>query len=124
MNKPLINPWMFYWAEVVTVLKAASIILAISLLLICAVAVTLLIFKGEIYLEDDDDKNIVRIFKYTLIGGIVFMLAGAFIPSSDTIYKMVIAQNVTEENLRYGKEGLREIVDYICDSIEETKEGD
>ena len=115
--QPIINPWIFYWAEVSEGIKKASAVFAV----IC-VGLTIIILLSNIDNYDEDYKH--RIFKYAICStaaAVFFLLIYMFVPSEKTIYKMTVARYITEDNVAQGKEEIKELVDYIADKIEDTK---
>lgn len=112
--QPIINPWIFYWAEVCETVKTASGVFAVF-----CVGLTILLIIG---IYDEDDKH--HMFKFiicSIVGIVFFALIYTFIPSEKTIYKMTVASYLTEDNVARGKEEIKELVDYIADKIEDAK---
>ena len=98
----IINPWMFYLISLSDTLKWALGIFAII-----AIIASLLMYEED-----------VELAKRAFIVGCVSIIIWLFIPSKDTCYKMLIASQVTTENIENAKETVKDVVDYI---IEATK---
>ena len=98
----IINPWMFYLISLSDMLKWTTGILAI------------IAFVGVLIFWDERNKYAKRCF----IVGCISLVICLFLPSKDTCYKMLIASQVTTENIENAKETVKDVVDYI---IEATK---
>lgn len=116
--QPIINPWIFYWAEVSEGIKTGAVIL--SILSLCF-AVAFLVVGISTRDENDTMPPRVKTAIYLSISTIFFILIFTFTPTEKTIYKMTIASYLTEDNVAQGKEEIKELVDYIADKIEDTK---
>ena len=104
----IINPWMFYFISLSDTLKWALGIFAII-----AIIASFFIY---------DDKN-VKLAKRVFIAGCVSIIIWLFIPSKDTCYKMLIASQVTTENIENAKETVKDVVDYIIEAAENIGNG-
>ena len=98
----IINPWIFYLISLSDTLKWATGILAI------------IAFIGVWIFYDEKNKYAKRCF----IVGCISLVICLFLPSKDICYKMLIASQVTTENIENAKETVKDVVDYI---IEATK---
>lgn len=87
--EPIINPWLFYFFDVVDAIKIIGMTLAVTSIL------TLLIS----FAEGEDGVAFV-----SFIVLIVSLLAAIFVPSSDTLIKMTIAKNVTYDAVDAAKD--------------------
>ena len=113
----IINPWVFY-----------LLYLADSVKIVCALFLILSVFGFVVYCfmyDDflDGDKypspgTLLRKFKIPLILSIVLIV---FVPTSETVYKMLIASQVTTENIDTAKETIQDVADYIVDAVKEIK---
>lgn len=119
--KPIINPWLIYLIDLFDNLKELFIVPLI--LLVCAIGVILIIWF-LCFMEDDVDDNFITKCKKYLkkliiclgISGLLFTA----IPSKDTMYTMLVLDNVTTDNIQaIGKTG-KDVVDYITDQIDKT----
>lgn len=100
----IINPWMFYLISLSNTLKWV-----IGIFAIIAIIGSLCIY---------DECRDVKLAKRVFIAGCASIIIWLFIPSKDTCYKMLIASQVTTENIENAKETVKDVVDYI---IEATK---
>ena len=72
--------------------------------------------------EQDEDlivtckKHLKQSVIWLCVSGLLF----AVIPSKDTMYKMIVSENVTTDNIQaVGKTG-KDVVDYITDQIDKV----
>lgn len=116
----IINPWVFYLLDVIGNLDiCCGIILAVFAVVLFIYALVWFI-DGESWEEKYiSPMQILKKFKVLLI---IVILANALIPSEDTIYKMLIASQVTAENIGTAKETIQDVADYIVDAVKEIKE--
>lgn len=108
----IINPSVFYWMDVIGTIKIVTLTaLFISLVIIT----TSLIAYGT-------GEMLKPVFKKIciLMGAIIsFSVIGMiFIPSKDTMYKMLVASQVTEENIDKAQDVIKSTADYIIESIQ------
>lgn len=120
----IINPWIFY-------------LLGIFEAIGCACGVFLFIFFCAwfgysfiwfLWIEENCDREthqspgkILKKFKIPLILSIAFLVV---VPSKDTCYKMMVASQVTKENIGDAKETIQDVADYIVDAVKEIKKND
>ena len=107
----IVNPWIFYLAEICDGLK---IIAMLAVIIIC----TYMILRMSFHYAGDAshwwDKN----FKIAAIVGLLFLVLSVAIPSQNTCYKMIIASQVTAENLDKVEDTIERIADYVADKDE------
>jgi xanthine/uracil permease len=114
----IINPWVFY-----------LLYLAVSVKVICAPFLIFFTFAIAVYSFVYDETycgdkypspgTLLRKFKIPLILSVVLIV---FVPTSETVYKMMIASQVTTENIDTAKETIQDVADYIVDAVKEIKE--
>ena len=119
MNEPIINPWIFYILQIVDTLIIISVsVLVISLLLMGTMFIMILLMNA-----DDEYKDIAKAakkqFKRVLALTMFSSIMVIFIPSSDTIYKMLIADNLTPNNIQAIGGTLEDSIDYIAEKIKD-----
>ncbi len=118
MNEPIISPWLFYW------MGLCDPIFIISIMFLLFGGITLCFFT-KLWFEDEE-KLLPHFYAYLTIW-IFLLMVCVFVPSKDTLYKMVIAQNITYERVGkavdVGKELHNTIKQDVLDIIREvTKE--
>lgn len=144
---PIINPWLFYVADVIHGIKIVMILVCIALTL------TSLLYLGcfsdamenaEIRYSEkqtyiDRAKKHLHKFKVFLVGTIVSVILTILIPSKNLIYTMAISSMLTPDTVEYvyettgktandiingGSEIIKETIDYGIDKINELRRGD
>lgn len=143
---PIINPWLFYAADVIHGIK-------IVMILVCsALAITSLLYLGcfsdamenaEIRYPEKQTyinraKKHLHKFKVFLVGTIVSVVLTILIPSKNLIYTMAISSMLTPDTVEYvyettgktandiingGSEIIKETIDYGIDKINELRKG-
>ena len=117
---PIISPWVFYWIEVlenVSCLCGTLIFFGIILAGACIIFLPILIDTIDIDVEDFT-KIAPKILKKVVSIFIVIVIVGTFIPSKETMYTMLVAENVTVENLEVATDVIKDSVDYIFDKFD------
>ena len=144
---PIINPWLFYAADVIHGIKIIMILVCIAL------ALTSLLYlrcfsdameNAEIWYSKrqtyiDRAKKHLHKFKVFLAGTIVSIILTILIPSKNLIYTMAISSMLTPDTVEYvyettgktandiingGSEIIKETIDYGVDKINELRRGD
>nr|DAZ81312.1 MAG TPA: hypothetical protein [Caudoviricetes sp.] len=110
--KPIISPWTIYFASRVDSLK----ILAGCILVCCIIAICIAFIEGDI---DYGSVLTHRSFmKKCVIISIISAVVLVITPSTETVYTMVVANEITPDNIQaFGKTG-KNVVDYITDQID------
>lgn len=120
--KPIINPWLFYLVDVIGNFKSACFVLL--LLIVIGFGATVLIEIGdsvdELKLELDEVK-VIKTLKRMVVVGILLMTFNMLLPSKETCYKMMIASQITDNNIQKAEDTIKESVDYIFEKINEGK---
>lgn len=110
--KPIISPWMIYFASRVDSL----IILAVCILVCCVIVIciALMIFsEGDIEYE-----SALNFIKKCVIAFIISIVVLVITPNTETIYTMMTVNEITPDNIQtIGKTG-KNVIDYIIDQID------
>ena len=125
MMKPIISPWLVYLIDLFDNLKGLLIV-ALILLGIAAVVLSITWFFSSMDYEQDEEpdeelivackKHLKKSVIWLCVSGLLFTV----IPSKDTMYKMIVLENVTTDNIQaIGKTG-KDVVDYITDQIDKV----
>lgn len=124
----IINPWIFYLIDVLSTLKHNSAIIAgVSILAFCATCLIAAIAKSESHYDDDSARLAALSFKaLKKILIVICVSAGIYTvtPSEETMYKMLVAQYVTYENVDKATESIKEGVDYIFKKLNKEDKKD
>lgn len=139
-SEPIINPWLFYLADLVSALKVTLIILSIGLVIGSLLYLYMWYENNEF--KPDSEKNIklrktwLKDAKMCLISVIITFIVGMIVPTKKTIYAMAIASALTPDTVQliYDKTGetatdilngggalIEDIVDYGVDKINEMR---
>lgn len=107
----VINPWWFYWIEVVHGLRAMFIIIT-AFGMVFGASTTGCGFA-------DGDNKVIALGKKLLLLGLVGWIGIVFVPSKYTLYKMLIASQVTTQRVEAAGELADKAFDKIVDKIVE-----
>lgn len=120
-SEPIINPWLFYLADLVFALKATLIILSVGLAI-----------GSLLYLAAWKEKGA----KICIISAVITFIVGMIVPTKKTLYTMAIASALTPDTVQliYDKTGetatdilngggelIEDVVDYGIDKINELR---
>lgn len=121
-----INPIWFYLTSVFNGIKVFLCVLGgISLVISVFALITWAIDEcTDITDLDEDEKKTFNLFKKIIIASFISLFIGILTPSKETCIEMMIASQVTHENVAATKEEIYEIVDYITDKVNGDKEGE
>lgn len=126
----IINPWIFYLIEVLKGLKEVSVaaIFMTILMLICIGIATLWFKSEDPYYRSEDNastiKALIQVFKKLSIVACIITSVYVVTPSEETMYKMLVAQYVTYENVDKATESIKEGVDYIFKKLNKEDKKD
>ncbi len=118
--KPIINPWLVYLIDLFDNLKG---ILVFALILL-GIAIIVLAVGWALFMEYDQDDDFIVVCKKYLKKSVIWLCISGLlitvIPSKDTMYTMIVLDNVTTDNIQaIGKTG-KDVVDYITDQIDKV----
>ena len=139
-SEPIINPWLFYLAEVVFALKVILLVLSVGLVIGSSIYLSVWYENNEF--RPDSEKNIklrktwLKGAKMCLISAIITFIVGMIVPTKKTLYAMTISSALTPDTVQliYDKTGqtatdilngggefIEDIVDYGVDKINEMR---
>lgn len=111
--KPIISPWLIYFAEL-----ADSINMAF--LFVTFIAFIIMAFAFIPYMDNKKDETLKQCLKKSFIWFCISVAIVVITPSKDTVYTMVVLDNVTTGNIQaIGKTG-KDVVDYITEQIDKV----
>lgn len=117
---PIINPWLFYLVDVIGNFKSACFVLI--LLIVIGFGATVLIEIGETADELElDEAKVIKTLKKMAIVVVLLMTFNMLLPSKKTCYQMMIASQVTDNNIQKAEDVIKDSVDYIFEKINEGK---
>lgn len=106
MNEPILSPWIFYLLSVIDNLQ--------YFVFATAVVTFIVLFFYPIWNDYDEDFKWLKRFFITLgVSGILLV----FIPTSDVIIKMTIAQHITANNIEKAGNLTELAVDKIIEKV-------
>lgn len=121
---PIISPLTIYLINLMDPLHAVFIGA-------CIVFLVLGILTGIDYLDNKDSstekyqkqaqKALGRTRRMAVIC-VLCMLLAVFVPSKNTIIEMIVAQNITVNNINAGEEKVKEAIDYLVEKVKEVNE--
>ena len=113
--KPIINPWLFYLVDCLEGLQILFILVVIAL----AFAILLLTAMiSDLGLDEKEElKSARRTRKIVIFFSILLLIVIPLIPSKETCYKMMIASQVTDNNIQKAEDVIKDSVDYIFEKI-------
>ena len=115
--KPIISPWIFYLLDKSNFLDFVSF-----LGFICSLFGVIEI-KLDLVFDNPSNANKIReLYKELKKIFIIFAIVAIITPSKDTLYKMLIASQITPNNINAAGKTITEGIDYIFDKINETIE--
>lgn len=116
--EPIINPLWFYLIDVVDGVKfTCAFMLIVSFIALAIISFVFLFLWSEDNLEEKEKQSYFRYLKLVLKVIIPFAIITIFTPCSDTIYKMIIADNVTPHNIEVVGDTIEGGIDYIFEKI-------
>lgn len=103
--KPIISPWLIYFASRADAVGTLFLIVTIVAFVICLIGFDNLTKNG---------------FKLFISIGIISMILTVLTPTTETVYTMMVANEITSDNIQaVGKTG-KDVVDYITDQIDKV----
>ena len=116
---PVISPWVFYLMSVVDGLKDFLIAALVGGFIY---GIWSLVNLGDSY-DDDERTKCLKGVKKALCAGVTIGILLVFTPSSNTITKMLIAQNVTYERVEMATDTVQSVYEDIMGLFEEDDNG-
>lgn len=108
---PIISPWLIYFAELADSINT-------TFLFVVWIAFIIMAFAFIPYMDNKKDETIKQCLKKSFIWFCISIAIVVITPSKDTVYTMVVLDNVTTDSIQaIGKTG-KDVVDYITDQID------
>lgn len=113
---PIINPWLFYLVDVIGNFKSACLV--ILLIIVIGFGATVLIEVGGTADElEIDEAKVIKTLKRMVVAGVLLITFDMLLPSKKTCYQMMIASQVTDNNIKKAEDVIKDSVDYIFEKI-------
>lgn len=109
---PVINPWIFYLMSVVDSIGCVACIA----LIICLITLGGYLLWLFVYCFEGINKSFLT---KLVIASVALSVVCSFIPSSNTITKMLIAQNVTYERVEVATDTVQSVYEDIMGLFDE-----
>lgn len=111
-----INPIWFYIMQVSDYFRVMSFVCALLIIGIGS-------FLYYVYYDDgEEDTELRPKGRKFILAGIILIIIAALCPSEKTCLRMIVASQVTKENVSSAKEEIYDIVDYIDEKLNDDKE--
>lgn len=120
MNEPIINPWIFYAADVIGSINLVINVFVWILCIATAIAFSDYMSNRNLYKEAETIQN-RKTFHSLLKIFIVVTILNIMIPSQNTFYKMIATSYVTPANIEIVGDSVDKIADKIVDKINKVK---
>jgi len=119
-----INPIWFYLINISEGIKTLFGVAGGIVLILSLIALYLWGLDNAIDFTnmDDDEKKVITAMKKIIIASFVSIFICVLIPSKETCVEMMIASQVTHENVSATKEEIYEFIDYVTDKIDTSDE--
>jgi len=114
---PIISPWVLYW---ISVLSNLTQLLIVGIVITLSAILTLWLFHGLSY--DGDIEKAKKPTKPLVIATIVLSALLVFIPTTETMYGMLVLEQITAENLNAVQKSSTELIDYLIEKIDTVLE--
>ncbi|WP_293662959.1 hypothetical protein [uncultured Phascolarctobacterium sp.] len=115
MYEPIIDPMVFYWIDLVEKLQLTPICV-VMLGLLLTFFLSLYFIEADLSTKQENkiQKIVITIFSVLFIAT---SLLAFLAPSKDTMYKMLIAKQVTPHNLQVTGETVDKALDKVAEKI-------
>lgn len=110
----IINPYIFYWIGVCATLNDIFTFISAALVVCIPMYILWCALEGTI-------GNRKRSVKKLLCLTAAVIMISTFIPSEDTMIKILIAKTVTAENIGLTVDSIKSAADYIVQAINSLK---
>ena len=112
----IINPMWIYWIKIIGEIKEFLMFLCIPVTI--ATMIVFAVYNSCLKVTPKDDEIILRkkLLKTLLIFSAITIFA-IFIPTTETLIEMKIAKLITTENLNFGIEAAKSILNDIVTAI-------
>ena len=106
--EPIISPWIFY---LLGFIDDVNVVCAIAI--VAEAIVAAIVFMALIFSEGDTWEWTKKAIKPFLFISIPTILIGLFVPTSETVYKMIAASFVTPDNINLAVDGATQAKDAL-----------
>lgn len=122
MNEPIISPWVFYWTETMGQIRdVVNVVVFMIVVISISFTFMYLICKKEDREKYISEETFGRVIKGLIIVGVISTAGYMFIPAKETVYKMLAASYITQENIENVGESIDKIADKLVEKINQVK---
>lgn len=114
---PIINPWWFYLIDIVSEAELVSVIVFVIGVITLIGVIMIYILDHDCMLKEEQEQ-LKKFLKALVVSVIISCIACAVIPSKETIYAMMISEQITPNNIQVVGGTLEDAVDYIFEKID------
>lgn len=114
----IVNPAWLYWVEISGTVKIFLVVLGVFGMIFTTVYACLGYGNAD---TDEEGRQLVKKELKVFSAFLLVLVISFFIPSSDTLTKMLIAKSVTAETVNAGVDAVKSTVDYIFQKFAELK---
>lgn len=112
--KPIISPWLIYFAS-----RADALMTFFGVIAGICGTIALSAFLAGL-MEYGEPFKFKKIITKSIIGCVAMTIVTIMTPNTETIYTMIVANELTSDNIQaIGKTG-KDVVDYITDQIDKV----
>lgn len=104
--KPIISPWLIYFASRADAVRTLFLIAAIAAFVICCL----------IGFDDLTENG----FKLFISIGIISVILTVLTPTTEAVYTMMVANELTSDNVQAIGKTSKDVIDYITDQIDKV----
>lgn len=110
---PIIDPSIFYWIDVLGKLGYILFFFGVGVLAIA-------LFYFMYILSDYEEITLGRLIYFitSIIIAVLLFTGSIFVPSESTMYKMLLAKNITPDNIETVQGELTDLIDYIIEKVD------
>lgn len=110
---PIISPWLIYFSELADSIN-------MTFLFVALIAFIIMVFAFIPYMDNKKDETLKQCLKKSFIWFCISIAIVVITPSKDTVYTMVVLDNVTTDNIQAIGKTDKDVVDYITEQIDKV----
>jgi len=114
-----INPIWFYLMNLSTDIKGFLCIGGAIAVIVASIIFITCVVDDDWDITDMTEEEIAvsKKFKKIICAGFIAIFIGVFVPSKETCIEMMVASQITHENVTATKEEIYELIDHIIDKV-------
>lgn len=111
MNKPIISPWLIYWAGRIDFIQGFCLIVGLIVTIYTVIATI------AVMTDVNKNKESVKAVKILVCTALLLDILGVFLPTEKEIYAMYAAEHITPANIKATGEFADKAVDKLIEKI-------